>query len=270
MFSMELDGIRIGCSGYSYPEWIGPFYPADTPRDALLARYAAAFDLLEVHHTRYRVPTAAAMERLVRGTGGGVQLTVRAPRPLLAAGGRDEALARALREALAPLRGAGVLRAVLAEFPAGFPPVREAARHVLWLQRAVRPHPLAVEFRGGGWARPRVYDWLRRRGIALCSVDQPRLPGLFPGVPLHTGPLAYVRFHGRNTARWGPAEDPGDRHAYRYGDRELVPWVPHLRSFARAGVPVLVVFHNHRDGGAPRDACRLRELLLGRVPEARK
>lgn len=265
----SMDGrILIGCSGYSYPEWVGSFYPAGTPRGALLRRYAEHFELLEVNHTYYRMPTAAAMERLLLGTGGGVRVTVRVPRPLTAIATRDGAVVRAFVAALAPLREAGVLAAVIAEFPRGFEPAREPARHVLWLHRQLGRLPLAVEFRGGGWARPRVYDWLRRQGIALCSVDQPRLPGLFPSVPLQTGPLAYVRFHGRNTARWGQEEDPGDRHAYHYQDRELLPWKARLRELTRPCQEVLVVFHNHRDGGAPRDALRFLQLLRVADPEA--
>jgi len=201
------------------------------------------------------------MERLVRRTRGGVRFTVRLPAVLTRGGQADPAAIRSFTEALVPLREAGVLAAALAEFPRAFEARRASALHVTWLQRQLGDLPLAVELRAGGWARPRVYEWLQRRGIALCSVDQPRLPGLFPSAALATGPLAYVRFHGRNVARWGLDEDPGDRYAYRYEDAELLPWVERVGQLARRCEEVLVVFHNHRDGEAPRAALRFLEML---------
>lgn len=253
--------VLIGCSGYSYPEWIRPFYPEGTARTKLLDHYASRFDLLELNYTYYRMPTAASMERMVRRTEGGLAFSVKANGALTHERERSESAARAFVEALAPMVEAGVLRAVLAQFPQSFHPTRESARYVNWLQRQLGDLPLVLELRNGGWARREVFDWLRRRGIGLCNVDQPRLPGLFPITSMATTELGYLRFHGRNAASWYQAEDPGDRYAYRYDESELLPWVERIRELVRRCRTVMVLFNNHRDGFAPANAAQLAGLL---------
>jgi len=35
--------VRVGTSGWFYPEWAGPFYPPGLPRSRWFAHYAATF-----------------------------------------------------------------------------------------------------------------------------------------------------------------------------------------------------------------------------------
>jgi len=178
--------ILFGCSGYSYPEWVGPFYPDATPRSQLLEYYAARFTVLELDHTCYRMPVRSSMARLVERTGGGLVFTVRLNRSMTHDRPWDRDAIRQFADGLEPLRAAGVLGAVLAEFPRSFEATRESARYVNWMHTQLDGMPLAVEFRNGGWARQEVYEWLRRRQVAFCCVDQPRLPGLFPPTAVAT------------------------------------------------------------------------------------
>ena len=43
--------IRIGTSGWSYDDWVGPFYPAGTAAGDYLAYYATQYDVVEVDST---------------------------------------------------------------------------------------------------------------------------------------------------------------------------------------------------------------------------
>jgi len=253
--------VLVGCSGYSYPEWIGPFYPPGTPRNRLLERYAEQFDVLEINYTYYRMPTAASMEKMVRRTGGGLSFVVKLNGAMTHERVADPAVSRTFVEALTPMREAGVLGAVLAQFPQSFHAEADSARYVNWLQRQLGDLPLVVELRNGGWAQARVYAWLERRGVALCNVDQPRLPVLFPITAITTAPWAYVRFHGRNADSWYQPDDPGDRYAYRYDESELLPWVERIRDLMKRSRTVFVLFNNHRDGFAPANARQFQGLL---------
>ena len=49
--------VWIGTSGYSYPDWVGPFYPEGTRSGRMLAHYAGHFPLVELNFTFYRLPT---------------------------------------------------------------------------------------------------------------------------------------------------------------------------------------------------------------------
>ncbi|MDQ8754749.1 DUF72 domain-containing protein [Sphingosinicella sp. LHD-64] len=49
--------IRIGCSGGSYRDWHGPFYPQDLPMKNWFAFYAETFDTVEINNSFYRLVT---------------------------------------------------------------------------------------------------------------------------------------------------------------------------------------------------------------------
>lgn len=53
----------LGTSGFSYKEWIGPFYPPKTRGEDMLPFYAARFDSVEVNSTFYRFPTTDLLGR---------------------------------------------------------------------------------------------------------------------------------------------------------------------------------------------------------------
>lgn len=50
--------IHIGTSGFSYDDWVGPYYPADLDKKDWLAFYAKEFKPLEINFTYYRMPNA--------------------------------------------------------------------------------------------------------------------------------------------------------------------------------------------------------------------
>ena len=46
---------HIGTSGYSFPDWVGPFYPPGTRRQELFAQYVRQFRTVELNYTFYRM-----------------------------------------------------------------------------------------------------------------------------------------------------------------------------------------------------------------------
>src|SRR5205823_1250456 len=53
--------LRIGCVGYSYDFWVGPFYPRHTPQSEFLKLYSKVFDLVEIDSTFYTIPPPATI-----------------------------------------------------------------------------------------------------------------------------------------------------------------------------------------------------------------
>ena len=47
-----------------------------------------------------------------------------------------------------------------------------------------------------------------------------------PPVAVATGPVAYVRFHGRNAAKWYNHQEAWERYNYTYSTDELQEWAP--------------------------------------------
>ena len=53
--------IRIGCSGWSYRDWRGPFYPQELRQKDWFSFYAGQFDTTEINASFYRLPSEAAV-----------------------------------------------------------------------------------------------------------------------------------------------------------------------------------------------------------------
>jgi uncharacterized protein YecE (DUF72 family) len=165
-------------------------------------------------------------------------------------------------DALVPLREAGVLGAVLAQFPHSFHQTAESRGYLKRLVDGIG-RPVVVELRSDGWSADPILDWFSRIGVGFCCVDEPRIQGLMPPVVRATGSPAYVRFHGRNAAKWYNHDEPHERYDYRYRDDELAQWVPGIRSLETAAAEVLVFFNNHFQAKAVDGARALTRLLGG-------
>ncbi len=76
-----------------------------------------------------------------------------------------------------------------------------------------------------------------------------------------TAPPGYVRFHGRNAAKWWRHEQAWERYDYRYSTQELVPWAARARELEREVGTVYLFANNHWQGQAVDTARQLRMLL---------
>lgn len=252
--------IKIGTSGFSYADWVGPFYPPELPAREHLAFYARQFPTVEINMTYYRVPDPATVAGWIRKTPEGFLFSVKAHQELTHT--REDPSFAPFLAAVRPLVEAGRLACVLAQFPYSFhatPPNRDYLKR---LRAGLADLPVVVEFRDAGWVTPATFDQLRALGLGFCCVDEPRLPGLMPAVAVATGPIAYVRFHGRNAARWYDHQAAWERYDYTYATAELREWTPKLRRLDAAAGLTLVYFNNHYVGQATRGARDLGQLLL--------
>ncbi|HEY6052553.1 MAG TPA: DUF72 domain-containing protein, partial [Gaiellaceae bacterium] len=230
-----------------------------------LAHYAARFDVVEADSPFYRLPTPETTARWAERTPPGFTFFVKASGEMTGhrPADRDEAF-RAFREAVAPLEAAGKLRGVLLQYPPWVAKSREAAREILLARDLLDPLPALVEFRHASWLvedeLPTTIELCERNGLALVSLDAP--PNALPRVAAATGPLAYVRFHGRNRDTWfRKTKTSAERFDWLYGREELAEWVEPLRRLASEAEEVYALFNNNRDDFAPRSAQLLRGLL---------
>lgn len=262
--------LRVGTSGYSYPEWCANgFYPPDTPAREMLALYARRFTVTELNYTWYQMPKAAAMARMLPKVPPGFGFAVKLTRTMTHE--VDERQWRTqttlFREGVAPLVQAGRLLAVLVQLPPSFERTAAQRRYLAHLLDALAGLPLAIEFRHRSWAVDRVFAELEKRRVTLVTVDVPPLPHLFPALPVVTHPaLFYIRFHGRNARGWrsGNMQQQFD---YLYSEAELASWsgtaIADMATRARSG---LIFFNNHVRAQAPRNALMLMAQLASTAP----
>ncbi len=194
--------VLIGTSGYSFLDWVGPFYPPGTTRGQMLDYYVRQFPAVEVNATYYRIPPPSTLAAMERKTPAGFEFVVKANAAMTHEGSTEPALYDAFRRAIEPVARAGKLSGFLAQFPWAFRRGVREEEHLRAMRRLLPDAPLFVEFRHRSWIAEEVFQFLEQEGLGYVSVDEPDLPGLVPPLARATTDVAYVRFHGRNRVNW--------------------------------------------------------------------
>jgi len=255
--------IWIGTSGYSYADWIGPFYPPGTRPERMLASYARRFPLVELNFTFYRLPTRSQLVRLAEQTPAAFQFLVKLPQTISHDGSAQDL--PAFRQSVDELRTRGRLLGLLGQFPQAFHQQPENRSRLDRLMSELGGYRLAVEFRHSSWFRPEVADWLAERNVDLVAVDAPDLPGLYPRGLVQSTPRIYVRFHSRNAGNWYQSDK--QRYDYDYSDAELSEWITALAGVAGRAERALLLFNNCHRAQAVKNAQRMRELVARLAPQ---
>lgn len=257
----ERPDIRVGPAGWSYEDWKGRVYPEPPPPGFdPLAFLARLFRCVEVNVTFYRPISPRTSESWLRRVPEDFLFTAKAwERFSHAREGFTAEDARIFREGLAPLVRAGRLGAILLQFPWFFRASAEARER---LRRALDALdlgvPRVVEVRHRSWLD--ALDFLRSLGVGFCNIDQPRSASGLAGTRLVTGPVGYVRLHGRNARAWfDPSAGRDRKYDYLYSPEELREWIEAIPAFPAARV--FVIANNHFRGKAVVNALQLQEAF---------
>lgn len=268
-------GIRVGVAGWDYPDWNGVVYPMPMSRRFDRLAWISRFvDVVEINSTFYRPASPRAAESWGRRVHGrpGFRFTAKAHRSWTHEDAAPDAgLLSPTLEGLAPLREAGLLEALLLQFPQSFHRTPRAANRVEALLDLLVPDwPVVLETRHASWDADAAAAWARGRGCGWCVVDQPIVGrSTAPPTPRVTARIAYFRLHGRNATNWF-REDAGRdaRYDYLYSLEELLPLAESVRGMACAAESVVVVQNNHFRGQALANALQMKRLLQGGRPAA--
>jgi uncharacterized protein YecE (DUF72 family) len=238
--------VRVGTSGWSYPEWVGPFYPEKTSTARMLDYYGRHFLAVEAHSTHRRLPTTAALERWVASVPERFRFAPKAHanithrRDLEGVAERISAFARSLEplgERLGPvlfvlphrqpdLTRLDLLLKGVSELPPGPP----------------RLHPV-FELAPGWWI-DEVFQRLADHRASLAAVDKDGRELDDVALPA-VGPLAYVRLR-RST----------------YTGDQLAWWADRLSAATSSRPEGVYAFIKHDErGDGPRYARALVEHL---------
>jgi uncharacterized protein YecE (DUF72 family) len=257
--------IHVGTCGFSYKDWVGPFYPAGTKAPAMLEYYASRFSAVEIDSTYYAIPKPALFESMSARSPAEFRFSVKAPGSVThvpADASPAQADLNAFLECLEPLRRSGKLGAVLAQFPGAFRPGREAFSRLELLRREWPGLRLVAEFRHRDWQRDSSLRIMRAMDIGWCNVDEPKLESLMRPDAQVTSTVGYVRFHGRNAAKWWKQErSSAERYDYTYTPEELAEWLPRIAEVADTTGETYVFFNNHRNGQATTNARQMADML---------
>ena len=70
--------IFVGTSGYSYSDWVGPFYPEGTKQRDFLDVYTKAFRMVELNFSYYRQPEPSMLDRMIEVSPDGFLFAIKA------------------------------------------------------------------------------------------------------------------------------------------------------------------------------------------------
>jgi uncharacterized protein YecE (DUF72 family) len=272
----------IGCSGWSYDDWVGRFYPSDLAKKKgeWLSYYSRFFSTVEINSTFYRVPNEFMVKSWIeRGKQKpGFEFSVKLPQivtheSILKSDGEKAAVQASSFEDICvrPLHEAGLLGGVLIQLTPYF---SFEGRESLGKLRALFDmletdvYDYAVEFRHRSWLNERgneltadALETLQEYGVANTIVDGPGFPVIRSLMAKH----AYIRFHGRNYDIWFKDEPEDDyrlnRYDYLYPHDQLESWKPRIQEIVSNSETARIYFNNHGRAKAVKNAFQMMDLL---------
>lgn len=252
--------VRLGCQGWNYPAWVGPFYPPGTRPSDFLSIYARAFDTVEVDSTFYAIPPEKTVLGWARRVPEHFRFSLKLPQeithqrrfidttPL-----EDEFFARA--RLLGTKRGT-----VLVQLGPDFSPEERPALEAFFARRPA-DIDLAVEFRQREWINTATLDLLRAHQVALCLTDARWIPRkwMLAACERPTADHTYVRWMGQDRSLTDYSHVQIDRSA------ELAAWAEALPAIVERVRVAYGYVNNHYTGHSPANVRTLLAQLGGRV-----
>jgi len=273
--------IFIGCSGWSYDDWVGRFYPYELKdeRWRWFSFYSEFFPAVEVNSSFYKPPTQQIITTWLDKVKdlGPFEFSMKVPQSAshvhLVDGELDKAVevARSFEAvSLLPMTSAGRLGAALIQMSPYF---KNEDGNLQLLKDFLDSLSLdtisyAIEFRHRSWLNAaqneldmEVINALSNRNVANTFLDGPG----FPVTTAATADHAYFRFHGRNRDIWftGEKDDDGriDRYDYLYTEAQLKHWATKVKLISSDVNMVRVFFNNHGRSKAARNAFQMMDVL---------
>jgi len=250
--------ISVGTSGFSYKGWKGVFYPEGIRAGDYLSYYKDYFSTVEINSTYYGIPKTHVFENMVSNTPDDFEFIVKANKATTHELS-DRDIFGEFHESILPLKEAGRLSGILAQFPWGFRNDEKNRRYLAGLSDSYKETPFFVEFRHNSWNRDEIYDFMKSQGLHFVSVDEPQIGEMMPPVARATGDLAYIRFHGRNDRTWWGKS--GDRYDYDYNAGELEEWIEKIELLEKTVWKIYAFFNNCHKGYAVRNALMFKKML---------
>ena len=232
--------LHLGTSGFSFEEWLGPFYPADLKPKAMLRYYAERLGTVEINYTFRHFPSEKTLAGWVEETPEGFVFSVKAHQRITHTKRLKEAA-----EALDLIARLGQLGSRLGPLLFQCPPNMklDADRLSAFLGALPQGPRYAFEFRHPSWQE--AADLVREAGAAFVVSETDEEPF---SRELDATRFCYLRL--RKTS---------------YGEPELDVWADRIAARLRAGGEVFAYFKHEDDGLGPKLAASLREAVGART-----
>lgn len=238
----------IGCSGFSYKDWVGSFYPENVHKKDFLSYYARFFNTVEINTTFYEWPTKSQIVAWNNKVSKNFKFSFKMPRII----SHEKKLAYAEKDVfkfvdlLEPVIRANKLGVILVQLPPSMGVnIKKLKSFLEILPKHIK---FAIEFRRQSWLTERTFVLLKDFQVAYVIVDEP----LLPPITKITADFTYIRFHGKGKKIW---------YYYNYSEEELKNWAGKIKDITAHVKEIYIYFNNHFRGYAPKNALLLRKIL---------
>jgi len=232
--------LRIGCSGWAYKDWRGPFYPPEVRVKDHLAYYAGRFSTAEINASFYGLPTEKTVQTWRDTVPDGFLFAWKASRFLThnkKLNDPQDSL-KLIFDRMAPLGDR--FGQVLFQLPPSLHLDKDRLANFLTL--LPKDRRCTVEFRHPSWYVAAIFALLANHDVSLCLSDHHDAPAPWEA----TASFVYVRAHG-----------PGGRYRGRYPDDDLKALARRIAGWREERRDVFCYFDNDIKSAAPQDAERL-------------
>jgi uncharacterized protein YecE (DUF72 family) len=260
--------LRIGTAGWDYQDWQGVVYPPGLKGTNRLTFLATLFDAVEINVTFYRPVTPHQTLRWSEAVSDNPDFRFTAK--LLNVFTHERKLpdreVGEFQAGMLPLLHDGRLGVLLAQFPYSFHNTEENRVHLVDLKKRFQELPVAVELRHRSWQQKAVREFFSDIGLDFCNIDQPQVSYSLGKTVWATGPVGYLRAHGRQRVKWFEfGDDREARYDYLYGPEELEELAARVRELQEKAPEVYVIFNNHPRGQAVANGLEMAHALTGRA-----
>jgi uncharacterized protein YecE (DUF72 family) len=247
---------HIGCSGWSYSSWQGPFYPLNIENSQWLSYYSQVFDYVEIDSTFYRMPTPFMVKNWYKRTPDNFRFTAKFPKVIT----HDKRLKDVEKELEYFFESISGLEEKLLALLIQLPPSLGLAEGIEGLREIVsqldKRFRYAVEVRDSSWFQDLAYNFFRNNNI--CMVWS-QLAGIRTP-PIVTTDFLYIRFIGDRSI---DEKDFGKIQKDRVA--EMKKWARNLRRTGEVKNEkpnlAIVVANNHYAGFGPGTANMFRKMI---------
>jgi uncharacterized protein YecE (DUF72 family) len=232
--------ILLGTQGFSFKDWVGPFYPSGTQSRTYLEEYAKHFQTVEIDSTFYAIPRGTVVEGWRERTPSNFRIAAKFPKLITHEKKLDGAL-QALGEKLALL----TLQFAYDFGPENFEVLDQ------FLQALPGGTRYAVEVRNRKWLNKDLGEMLSNHNVALVLQDLHYMPRL----DWITADFTVIRWLGRRKE-----VEQFDRIQIDKTDI-LERWAEKVGKFLDDGVDVYGYFNNHFAGHSPASVKQFAEMM---------
>ena len=211
----------VGCSGWSYTSWQGPFYPSNIENSGWLKYYSRVFDYVEIDSSFYNIPNIITVNNWANRTPQNFKFTVKFPRAIT----HEKRLKDVDKELDQFFESIGPISRKTLALLIQLPPSMQIFEGLESLRELVREldtrFRYAVEVRHPSWFQDLAYNFFANNGICMVwsQIAELKTP------PVVTTDFLYLRLIGDRSIH---EKDFGQIQIDRVVDMQK--WVDNLKT----------------------------------------